>query len=179
MKKWSDIKQATLDKLFLEETEAQQQGYLAKFQYLANECLAMIANGVKPRIATYDVTIHNDYEEVVMPSDFLSFYVNGEPNPDIYYLTNRSFTGPAGDYKIYYNALWQEITKDTITKDVVLDIDPSVLNCLPTYMAAQLLSQDDVQRSAILKNEFELLLSRLDTDVLLASGHFKSEGGWY
>lgn len=179
MKKWSEIKQATLDKLFLEEAEAQQQGYLAKFQYLANECLTMIANGIKPRVAVYETSLDNDYDVINMPDDFLSFYVNGAPNPELSYITDKTVTGKAGDYKIYYNALWKEITKDDIINDTTLPIDVSVLNCLPTYMASQLLSQDDIQRSAILKNEFELLLARLDTEIMYESNHFKSEGGWY
>lgn len=179
MKKWSEIKQAILNKLFLEENEAQQQGYLAKFQYLANECLVAIANRVKPRVAVLDVKIENDYDVVEMPDDFLSFYVNGAPNPKLHYLTNKTVTGTIGEHKIYYNALWKEITNEDITKDLVLDIDKSIVNCLPTYVAAQLLSQDDVQRSAILKNEFELLIAGLDTDVMYETNHFESEGGWY
>ena len=55
MNKWSEIKQATLHKLFLSEAEARQQEYLEKFEYLANECLNFIANGVKPKIKYFTV----------------------------------------------------------------------------------------------------------------------------
>lgn len=185
MKKWSEIKQATLNKLFLEESEAQQQGYLAKFQYLANEALNIIANGVKPRIAVLDHTTDVDNQVVEMPSDFLSFadmigYLNGVENPEILYLTDRLvMLKKRGDYKLLYNALWHEITTTDITEDSELEIDASVLNCLPTYMASQLLSQDDIQRSTILKNEFELMLARLDTNIMYESNHYQSTGGWY
>ena len=84
-----------------------------------------------------------------------------------------------GDYKLLYNALWHEITTTDITEDSELEIDASVLNCLPTYMASQLLSQDDIQRSTILKNEFELMLARLDTNIMYESNHYQSTGGWY
>jgi hypothetical protein len=179
MKKWSEIKQAILNKLFLEENEAQQQGYLAKFQYLANECLVSIANRVKPRVAEYTVVTEDAADVITMPKDFLSFYVDGAPNPKIHYLTSNMITGLVGENKIYYNALWQEITNEDVTKDTPLDIDQSILHCLPTYVAAQLLSQDDVQRSAILKNEYELLIAGLNTDVMYETNHFESEGGWY
>lgn len=244
MKKWSEIKQATLYKLFLGEEEAQQQGYLEKFQYLANECLNFIANGVKPRITSYSFQVENEkdvlkgegfvydainetiidrhgneyiYDEnkiyldlligkklkiknnvffepenifitnehILMPDDFLSFYdvvnyVNGEKNPKITYLTDKTIKlKEKGNYTIFYNALWKDIDKNDIDRDNELDIDYSVLNCLPSYIASQVLAQDDIQRATILKNEFELLLSRLDTNVLYEQNHYVSEGGWY
>lgn len=185
MKKWSEIKQATLNKLFLDEQEAQQQGYLEKFQYLANECLNIIANGVKPRIAVFERTTDNINTMITMPDDFLSFadmigYLNGNADPQVVYITDKQILLPfTGEYKLLYNALWHEITKQDIVDDVELDIDTSVLNCLPTYMASQLLSQDDIQRSTILKNEFELMLARLDTNIMYETNHYKSNGGWY
>ena len=185
MKKWSEIKQATLHKLFLDEAEAQQQGYLEKFQYLANECLNIIANGVKPRIAQFRPITEEENTMVEMPEDFLSFsdminYVNGTEDPTIVYVGDNNIVLPEkGSYVIFYNATWNEITKEDIKTDAPLEIDVSVLNCLPTYMASQLLSQDDVQRSTILKNEFELMLARLDTNIMYQEKHFKSIGGWY
>lgn len=185
MKKWSEIKQATLDKLFLDEDEAQQQNYLQKFRYLANECLNIIANGVKPKIATFEITTTDENQIVEFPEDFISYadlvnYLDDEPDPILIYIDwNKIKLKKAGNYKIFYNAIWHEINKDDIKTDAELHIDPSVLNCLPTYMASQLLAQDDVQRSTILKNEFELMLSRLDVNVMNQQNHFKSEGGWY
>jgi len=283
MKKWSEIKQATLDKLLMEEEEAQQQGYLAKFRRLANECLNIIANGVKPKISTFEpivvlrkdipaeyrehndtlirykntsdelsymvpseTTIYkvseteeyvlennqfipvseddvaNDYRDytivegsdfefiyildrdyrhrplfiddfrkkfkpaiVKVPSDFLSFadmeaYVDEIRNPDILYIDDKTIgLMLPGHYKIFYNGEWETINDYDVLHDTKLNIDNSVLNCLPTYMASQLLSQDDVQRSYTLKNEFELMLSRLDTTIFYEVGKYKSEGGWY
>lgn len=246
MRKWSEIKQATLNKLFLDEQEAQQQGYLDKFQYLANECLNIISNGVKPRIATFTATVmelslytkqvpgdsftydadlnYIIYDQngvsaeiipddktiyyveageqyiflnntlvrvqpqdgfVTLPDDFLSFadmigYLDGTPDPTVVYLDDRHIALPEdGRYTIYYNATWSDITKENIINDNILPIDISVLNCLPTYMASQCLSQDDITRAAILKNEFELMLARLDTNIMYESNHYKSEGGWY
>ena len=83
-----------------------------------------------------------------------------------------------GKYKIFYNATW-EIVEDDFASDDELKIDVSVLHCVPSYVASQLLSQDDVQRSVRLQNEFELMLSRLDTNVMNQENHFRSVGGWY
>lgn len=244
MKKWSEIKQATLDKLFLTIDEADDQGYLSKFRYLANECLNIVANGVKPNIKSFrfgvyaDVIEGNEFEydtqtgvikykqngELVstladknvayvdatriyyfdnklklsensvavqlgsiikMPDDFLSFadriiLHNNKPYDDIVYLSNNEIVmGELGNYVVYYNATWDIIKEEDVREDNVLSTDVSILNCLPTYIASQCLSQDDVQRSAILKNEFELMLSRLDTDVMYQNNHFRSSGGWY
>lgn len=198
MKKWSEIKQATLDKLFLTIDEADDQGYLSKFRYLANECLNIIANGVKPRIKVFNFEIVEDKPGIVlqenqytlsntitMPEDFLSFadmivYHNNIPYDDVVYLSDRDFVvGEIGRYFIYYNATWDNITEEDIQTDEPLTPDISVLNCLPTYIASQCLAQDDVQRSAILKNEFELMLSRLDTNIMYQNNHFRSSGGWY
>lgn len=198
MKKWSEIKQATLDKLFLTIDEADDQGYLSKFRYLANECLNIIANGVKPKIKVFNFEIVEDKPGIVlqenqytlsntitMPEDFLSFadmivYHNNMPYDEVVYLSDRDFVvGETGRYFIYYNATWDNITEEDVQTDKVLTTDISVLNCLPTYIASQCLSQDDVQRSAILKNEFELMLSRLDTNIMYQNNHFRSSGGWY
>lgn len=244
MKKWSEIKQATLNKLFLDEQEAQQQNYLNKFQYLANECLNIISNGVKPKIVPFTVRITDlslyknkiegenfsysngkityDYEGnsneiepnensiyyvsegeqyiysdnklvrvqkekgiITMPDNFISFadmigYLDGKPDPTVVYLDDKNIMLlEQGNYVLYYNACWDDISVEDVTNDNVLSIDASVLNCLPTYIASQCLSQDDITRAAILKNEFELMLARLDTNILYESNHYKSEGGWY
>ena len=185
MKKWSEIKQATLNKLFLEEEEARQQGYLEKFQDFANEGLNIIANGVKPRIAVFELETTEDNFVVEMPEDFLSFadmigYLDNVSDPEVIFVTDKQIILPkTGSYKILYNAMWHEIDKTDITEDLDLKIDASVLRTLPTYMASQILAQDDIQRSAILKNEFELMLARLDTNVMYESNHYRSTGGWY
>lgn len=187
MKKWSEIRQGIINKLFMDEAEVNSENeiYAAKFAYFANECLNQIANGVKPRIAVFDIETTTENEEQVMPEDFLSFadmvnYVDGEPDPTIVYLGDKNVMLPRkGRYKIFYNALWQSIDEESMAEDYDLPVDQSVLNCIPTYVAAQILAEDDVQRSTILKNEYELMLSRLDTNIMYQENHFKSTGGWY
>lgn len=250
MKKWSEIRQGIINKLFMDEEEVndENENYASKFAFYANECLNQIANGIKPKIATFrpvlyekstrgvnfrlengifsmdsafgdtyylepdkhtiyidlmtdkkyivsgteliDVTDKDYYPintQITMPEDFLSFadmvnYVNGEPDPGIIYLNDKTIAlSVPGVYKIFYNALWQPITEDYMNdqEQPDLPIDQSVLNCIPSYVASQILAEDDVQRSTILKNEYELMLSRLDTNIMYQENHFKSTGGWY
>lgn len=250
MKKWSEIRQGIINKLFMDEDEvnSENENYAAKFAYFANECLDNIANGVKPKIATFkpvlyeksivgvnfelkdgifstenafgdkrtlepdlhtlyidlgtdkkyiihkgelkDVTDEHYYvvnTRIRMPEDFLSFsdlvnYHDGEQDPTIVYIDDKTISlNESGIYHIYYNALWEHITEDYMDdqEQPDLPIDQSVLSCIPTYVAAQILAEDDVQRSTILKNEYELMLSRLDTNVMYESNHYKSTGGWY
>lgn len=124
---------------------------------------------------------------IEMPEDFLSFadminYHNGQPDPTITYVGDRYIKLPdVGAYNIFYNGLYEVITEDYMNdnEQVDLPIDPSILNCIPSYVASQILAEDDIQRSTILKNEYELMISRLDTNVMYETNHFKSNGGWY
>lgn len=191
MKKWSEIKQATLDKLFLTQSEAEQIGYLSKFRFLANEGLNIIANRVKPRIAVFEITTDKNGDVVEMPDDFLSFaditgFVDEKPETDVIYVSDRLVAFPTkGKHKVFYNATWYYITEDdtkitaVTTEEKELPIDVSVINCLPTYIASQILAQDDIQRSTVLKNEFELMLAGLDTNIMYGENHYRSIGGWY
>ena len=134
-----------------------------------------------------DVTNKHYYvvnEHISMPDDFLSFadminYVNDKEDPAIVYVSDKliKLTEP-GAYRIFYNALWEPITEENMN-DSNLPIDQSVLNCIPSYVASQILAEDDIQRSTILRNEYELMLSRLDTNIMYQSNSFKSTGGWY
>lgn len=202
MNKWSVIKQRILNKLGISEEEARQQGYLSRFQDYANECLDHIANGVKPKVDSYEIVTTVKNSVVTMPVDFIGFseHINNltmtvenygygyfcEPgynsttqtvlisDPRIEYVTNNSIRLPEiGTYNIFYNALYPEISNTDIKDDVVLEIEPSILNLIPSYVASQSLATDDIQKSVRLQNEFELGLSRLDTGELFEVKHFK------
>jgi hypothetical protein len=167
---------------------------------LANECINLISNGVKPKVTTLRNNNNNNYyttlkenELITFPDDYLSYgdFVNyyrkdvnsnWESDPEIIFVDhNQIRVSEVGDYMIFYNANWLSLPTDTemLNDDYILNVDDSILNCLPTYIASQLLAQDDIQRSTILKNEFELLLSRLDTNDMYQQNHFRSSGGWY
>lgn len=141
-------------------------------------------------------------EEVTMPEDFISFgnmtgkcettvidpYYNTQEikeevyTPDHYIKRNAIYFDKPGVYTVHYNALWEEITDDyTKYADSGKELpqDKSVLSILPQYIAFNILAQDDIQRSAILKNDYEVLLSRLDTSVQYDTEDYKSSKGWY
>lgn len=263
MKTWDEVKKVTLSKIFMDENEADEQGYLGKFVYFANECLNSIANRVKPKYVAFEIEVFDktklpdtltnqaevikyvnsdgvpdfteaneetiykvsndeqyvlkngelvldddaDFETVVegsnftfgyvtdslitLPDNFISFadmveYLDGDPGEyNIYFGRDKVKLKKPGHYIIYYNALYDEIPEDVVNQSgenftpIYIDADQSVINCLPSYIASQVLSQDDTIRSTILKNEYELLLSGLDTDVMYETKHYKSTGGWY
>lgn len=152
MNKWSQIKQAVLDKLYLSETEAQELYGLQKFQRLANECINTIANAVKPQIKYFqfsvvadDVTLGTNQfylsNLISMPSDFISFssfpsYLNGVEDPEIVYITDKDIkVFELGDYIVVYNAVYPDITTADVNTDAVLQINASVLNLVPSYIA--------------------------------------------
>lgn len=202
MNKWSVIKQRILNKLSISEDESRQQGYLSKFQDFANECLDYIANSVKPKVKSYEIITTVKNSVAAMPDDFIGFsehtnfltmsvenYGNGYAcedgydsvtqtvlmlDPMISYIDDKTIKLPQiGTYKIYYNALYPEISDTDIKDDAVLEIDPSVLNLLPSYVASQCLTEDNIQKSVRLQNEFELGLSRLDNGELFEVKHFR------
>lgn len=183
--KWSEIKSRILDKLFMSESEATSQGYVRFFRGYANEMLNVVANGIKPKIATYTVITTIENEQVTMPDNFISHsdmpnYLDDEANPDIIYVNDRELILPIiGTYKIYYNAEWDVITEEISTTDVQLDIDTSILRMIPTYVASKVLQQDDIQRAMILLNEYELMLGRLDTNIMYGFKDYTSSKGWY
>lgn len=185
MKKWSDIVQLTLDKLNMSSEEANRQGYNDKMRSFANECLNLIANDVKPKLVKLDLEISSPSSVVTLGDDFLSFsnlssYKDGEKTGENFIFGyNRLFFKEPGNYIIYYNAIWDNITSEDIKTNSVLEIEPSVLNCLPSYIASQLLSEDNMTRSAILRNEFESMVERLDLSEIRDHEVFTSEGGWY
>lgn len=66
------------------------------------------------------------------------------------------------------------------SEDIVFNgISSSVLECLPTYIASQLLLQDDAQKSTMLRNEFEVLVQRLENNIMFQNESFVSKGGWF
>jgi len=114
-----------------------------------------------------------------MPHDFISFsnvttntYVSEDD--EIYMLGKLFYNGKnkfylkvsqPGTYNITYNATYPDIYDIDDIDDLVLDIPYEVISIVPTYVAAQLSAQDDPVRATMLRNEFEVLLSRLDKSL--------------
>jgi len=83
-----------------------------------------------------------------------------------------------GNFRIYYKAYPQQITKDT-PDDTVLVIDPEVGALMPLYMASQIYKEDDNAIATAYRNEFEVAFGRLRDSVNTPSAErFTSESGW-
>lgn len=246
MNKWSEIKQATLDKMFISVEDATAEDYLKYMGTLANEALSFISNDKKALIRNVEV----DYKPIIkglipqavkfkMLSHFLTYsdyditrtYNNEfEQKPEVIFSGDKRLTLiDYGLYNIYFNAFYFDIPKVLMEKDYDLSrsytqadldileaggtlddeedsesitltlnedgtltrgdtvreeeiifygIDQSVIACLPNYIASQILILSEPQRATLLRNEFEIMLERLETDTPINSVSSKSIGGW-
>lgn len=121
---------------------------------------------ILPEIGTYKIRYNALYGEI--PFNMFKFNETAYVDFDL--------------TKDYTEAEYNEefgITGGDESKVVFNGIYPSVLNLLPTYIAAKLLEQDDIRMSTILMNQFEIMAQRLETDERYEVEHYVSEGGWY
>ena len=129
----------------------------------------------------------NNYGYITkLPNDFLSFsdesaveFRNDQGdlflNVDILYVNTREIAlSKEGNYKIYYNAEYPSVA-DT---DDLSYIPLNVLKIIPTYVAGQLLMNDDPAKAVQLKNEFEIKLSRLDNNMPTIPYSINNDSGW-
>ena len=98
-------------------------------------------------------------------------------NAVVIYLNSHQLALPKdGDYIIWYNSMYPDVSK---YEQGDLDWLPdNVAMLIPTYVASQLLSTEDLQRSILLKNEFETMLSRIDDNKVLPSYSIENSSGW-
>lgn len=54
----------------------------------------------------------------------------------------------------------------------------NIAKLIPSYVGGQLLATEDLQRSAILKNEFETMLARIDDNKPLPTYSINNNDGW-
>lgn len=189
---WGYIKDVILAKLDLDETEALELNYLERFVFYANEAMTMICSTVKPKRTFHEFETEGN-ETIVMPSDFISFgddrntireegwfnctFVRETADEDFDYLGyDRLYCYSKGKYKISYNARWYEFSVND--NDTILDIPLDVLECIPSYVASQCMKVDDEQKAAMLRNEFEILVARIDDTHYKSNKTFKIGGDW-
>ena len=189
---WGYIKENTLSKLNITEEEANQQDFLSRFPYYANEAMTQICS-IKPREKFYIVAIgeNNLGLEGRMPDDFVSF-----SDSPIYFATDleSSFEAVSSDfinylgynsfsckyigvYKIPYNARWIFFTKD-LHNATVIDAPADICDALPSYIASQCLKIDDEAKAAIYRNEYEMFLARMDDTSMRSQKELYIGGGW-
>lgn len=199
---WGYIKENTLSKLNLSEEEANQQGFLSRFSYCANEAMTQICSSIKPceKFLEIKVTEDNIDKPIVFPEDFVSFSddairykapaleiggrVINEPGFDNvgddfveYFGYNEVVCKAIGTYRIPYNARWFFFTKET-HNETVIPAPIDVCEAIPSYIASQCLKIDDEVKAAIYRNEYEMFLARIDDTSFRAQRSMYVGGNW-
>lgn len=85
-----------------------------------------------------------------------------------------------GTYKISYNARWIDfaIVADNLRDNYYIDVPNDILDCIPSYIASQLYGIDDEYKSSKYRNEYEMLLARIDNKPADNTGTIKIGGDW-
>lgn len=182
---WGYIKENCLSKLNLTEEEANQQGFLSRFPYYANEAMTQICSAVKPKPVHLAIATEDANEIITMPEDFISFsddvatYNDYEAGDEYitYHGYNQIICREPGIYGIWYNARWFFFTKELQNADVIT-APADVCDALASYIVSQCYKIDDENKAAVYRNEFEMFLARVDDTSFRSQRSFHIGGGW-
>lgn len=187
---WGYIKNATLSKLDLDENEAQVQNLISRFPYYANEVMTQVCSTVKPK-RTYKNFIIDDTNVgalLTMPDDFVAFgddvnYELIDNRMEEIYDTDFAYQGynqvvfaRPGNYYISYNARWYDF--QFVNDSVSLNIPTDILDCIPSYIASQCFKIDDEYKAQVFRNEYEMLLARIDDTNYKNTKTILIKGDW-
>lgn len=193
---WGYLKDVCLSKLDLEEDEATIQNLLSRFPFYANEAMTQICSSIKPKYDFAHFVITNDNLAIAqeMPSDFISFgddvcyelckNSNGEleqielhDDDFIYSGYNKVIFKHTGDFYISYNARWFTFDK-SIDDSTELNVPNDILDSIPSYIVSQCYKIDDDYKAQVYRNEYELMLARIDNTNYKNTKTIKIEGDW-
>ena len=197
---WGYIKDVSLSKLDLDENEATVQNLLSRFPFYANEVITQVCSSIKPKYTFENFVIDKTNVGVkqIMPDDFVSFgddvcYMleevrerNGETrlikvpihDDDYEYLGyNQVVFKHPGNYFISYNARWYTFDK-SLSDDELIDVPDDILDSIPSYIASQCYKIDDEYKASVFRNEYEIMLSRIDNSNFRNTKTIKIEGDW-
>ena len=197
---WGYIKDVSLSKLDLDENEATVQNLLSRFPFYANEVITQVCSSIKPKYTFENFVIDKTDVGVkqTMPDDFVSFgddvcYMleevrehNGETrlikvpihDDDYEYLGyNQVVFNHPGNYFISYNARWYTFDK-SLSDDELIDVPDDILDSIPSYIASQCYKIDDEYKASVFRNEYEIMLSRIDNSNFRNTKTIKIEGDW-
>lgn len=71
------------------------------------------------------------------------------------------------------------VQTNQITDETHFDIPDLIANCVPHFVVAQLLAQDDKIRAATEMNSFEILMARINVEQNERQREYRSSKGWY
>lgn len=197
---WGYIKDVSLSKLDLDENEATVQNLLSRFPFYANEVITQVCSSIKPKYTFENFVIDKTNVGVkqTMPDDFVSFgddvcYMleevrehNDETrlikvpihDDDYEYLGyNQVVFKHPGNYFISYNARWYTFDK-SLSDDELIDVPDDILDSIPSYIASQCYKIDDEYKASVFRNEYEIMLSRIDNSNFRNTKTIKIEGDW-
>ena len=197
---WGYIKDVSLSKLDLDENEATVQNLLSRFPFYANEVITQVCSSIKPKYTFENFVIDKTNVGVkqTMPDDFVSFgddvcYMleevrehNGETrlikvpihDDDYEYLGyNQVVFKHPGNYFISYNARWYTFDK-SLSDDELIDVPDDIIDSIPSYIASQCYKIDDEYKASVFRNEYEIMLSRIDNSNFRNTKTIKIEGDW-
>lgn len=182
---WGYIKENTLSKLNLTEEEANQQGFLSRFPYYANEAMTQICSSIKPMHTGISFITNEPNEVFTFPENFVSFSddvatYNGveASDEDLTYLGyNQVVCHEPGTYYIPYNARWFFFVKE-LHNAVTITAPADICDAIPSYIASQCYKIDDETKSGVYRNEYEMFLARIDDTSFKSQRTFHVGGGW-
>ena len=196
---WGYLKDVCLSKLDLDENEATVQNLLSRFPFYANEAITQICSAVKPKYTFAEFNITNGLVGIPqeMPSDFVSFGddVNYElrvidlfgkirseqielyDDDFTYHGYNKVIFKRTGTFYISYNARWYTFYKE-IDDDKEIDVPNDILDCIPSYIVSQCYKIDDEYKAQVFRQEYEMMLSRLDNTNYKNTKTIKIRGNW-
>lgn len=82
-----------------------------------------------------------------------------------------------GEYSIPYQATWFTFTSMT-PDDTELNIPADIVTAIPSYIAAQVFKIDDEQKAAIMLNEFEVAVARINDNTSSEPQNIVVGGDW-
>ena len=198
---WGYIKDVSLAKLDLQEDEATVQNLLSRFPFYANEVITQVCSSIKPKydFAYFEITSDDVGVLKTMPDDFISFgsdvcyevvtkscypydktYVeNVELHDDDFSYNgyNKVSFNHEGKFYISYNARWYTFNK-SLADDEQIDVPEDILDCIPSYIASQCYKIDDEYKAQVFRNEYEIMLSRIDATNYRNTRTLKIGGDW-
>ena len=192
---WGYIKDVCLAKMDLDENEATVQNLLSRFPFYANEVITQVCSSIKPKYSFEKFIVEEKDVGVPhkMPDDFISFgddvcyelddYGDRLEKYELhdddfeYYGYNKVLFKHPGKFYISYNARWFTFDK-SMSDDLQIEVPNDILDCIPSYVASQCYKIDDEYKAQTYRNEYEIMLSRIDATNYKNTKTLKIGGDW-
>ena len=194
---WGYIKDAALAKINIDTNEANDLGLLNRFKFYANEVITRVSSAIKPKRCFWEVNVTREDVGKTLTIDDPMFISFGNDISTVNYYDflhnewlekchddtleykgfNQFVCKIEGKYKISYNARWF-LFDGSVQDDLILPVPMDILECIPSYIAHQCLKMDNEYKSAVYRNEYEMMLASIDDTDFKPVETFKIKGDW-